>query len=207
MWASPAPRAHDKWLAIGLLAAYMAASALAGGVIVASGAVPPWREGSPFEYFSGAASMLAGAVSVLAHVAGSSPASRPLDRLGVQLGLMLVLVGFEETAALHELVGSERLTDFVLWLGMGFSIWSVFCRLDPGNRLRSLLWLAWCIHGFSALFDEWAVSSVLSREAAVWIDEFLEFSYVPLYALGVLALARASRGDGRTGASLATNAP
>src|SRR4029453_12793639 len=162
-----------------VLIGYFVTAGAMGGALVVLGAIPPWREGSAFELIPGIAAVLLGLATILAYLAGSPQAEWPLRRRGVALGAMLLLIGLEEALSLHRFIGSERVVDAVLWVGMAVVLRSLVSKVEICDRAALFLCGAWIVHGLSVIVEGTTMSFMLPTAAAVWIDEFFEFCYVP----------------------------
>ncbi|MCW5748794.1 MAG: hypothetical protein KIT36_21575 [Alphaproteobacteria bacterium] len=183
---------------------YVVLGIIVGWSLVAAGGVPPWRENSPFEVLPGLAAMLLAAAAALAYLLGSPAGDGRLRLRGLLFAAALFLVGLEEAVALHKLIGSELVMDMALWAIMAVAIRALAVEPAVPDRAVLFLWAAWAVHGLSVVADgaeDGAMASLLSPATAVWIDEFLEYCYVPLYALATLTLpmpAATTDGDGAT---------
>ncbi|HEX2889799.1 hypothetical protein [Vineibacter terrae] len=188
-------RERSGRLVLVLIAGYVVAAGVLGGALVAMGAIPPWREGSTFELVPGTAAMLLGAVAILAYLCGAPPSEAPLRRRGLALGAVLFLIGLEEAFSLHVIIGSERVVDLALWLAMAAVLHSFVSRVEISDRAALFLGGAWVVHGLSVFVEGTTMVFVLSPAAAEWVDEFLEFCYVPLYGVAVFCLPVITRFD------------
>ena len=178
----------------GLLLLYFAAFICSAVFFQLRSDTPPWVDGSPIEYFTGALLWMSSLIALLMAENLFGKTRRSLFWLAISAGLALLaldeLFGFHEKAGTF--VGDDDHIKVVQWIFAGAAIYWINRFERSSLRTKLVFANGYILHGLYILSDvadgDYFDVSLLSRSQLRTSEEYLELLTLTAYCMGLIFL-------------------